>query len=98
MVAQKHSSRGSLGLHETSGLRILDIGAGPGYFIAAARASGYDCCGIDVPDTYFTTLERRVYSELLESIGCRRFVTRLRSSVSFYCRFMARNTISSLLF
>jgi SAM-dependent methyltransferase len=63
-----------LGLHESSGLRILDIGAGPGYFIAAARALGHDCRGIDVAESCFTPLERRVYSELLESLNCRQHV------------------------
>jgi SAM-dependent methyltransferase len=63
-----------LGLHQTSGLRILDIGAGPGYFIAAAQALGHDCSGIDVEDSCFTPLERRVYSELLESLNCRQRV------------------------
>src|SRR6266481_560023 len=57
-----------LGLHEGAGLRILDIGCGPGYFIAAARALGHDCEGIDVPDSCFTPLERRVYSELLGAL------------------------------
>jgi SAM-dependent methyltransferase len=65
-----------LGLHETSGLRILDIGAGPGYFIAAARALGHDCRGIDVPESFFTSLERRVYSEMLESLNCQQHVAR----------------------
>ena len=60
-----------LGLHETSSLRMLDIGAGPGYFIAAARALGHQCEGIDVTDDFFTPIEKRVYSELLEAMNCR---------------------------
>ena len=64
-----------LGLHKASGLRILDIGAGPGYFIAAARALGHECRGIDVPDSWFTPLERQVYSELLEALNCRQYVS-----------------------
>jgi len=64
-----------LGLHEACGLRILDIGSGPGYFIAAARALGHDCRGIDVPDPCFTPLERQVYTELLHALNCRHFVS-----------------------
>jgi SAM-dependent methyltransferase len=64
-----------LGLHHTSGLRILDIGAGPGYFIAAARALGHDCRGIDVPDSCFTPLERQVYTGLLQALNCRQYVS-----------------------
>jgi SAM-dependent methyltransferase len=59
-----------LGLHKQSGLRLLDIGAGPGYFIAAARALGHDCTGIDVPESYFSPLELRVYSDLLKALKC----------------------------
>lgn len=64
-----------LGLHATSGLRILDIGSGPGYFIAVARALGHDCRGIDVADSCFTSLERQVYAELLEGLNCRKYVS-----------------------
>jgi len=64
-----------LGLHETSGLRILDIGCGPGYFIAAARALGHECQGIDVPDSWFTPMERHVYTELLQALNCRQYVS-----------------------
>lgn len=63
-----------LGLHKASGLRILDIGAGPGYFIAAARALGHDCVGIDVAESCFTPLERQVYSEVLTALNCRQHV------------------------
>ena len=68
---------GQLGLHEGRALDILDIGCGPGYFIAAARALGHDCRGIDVPDSFFTPVERRVYSELLSALGCSQYVSPL---------------------
>jgi SAM-dependent methyltransferase len=64
-----------LGLHKTPRLRILDIGAGPGYFIAAARALGHECIGIDVPDSCLTPLELRVYTELLNALNCRQHVS-----------------------
>jgi SAM-dependent methyltransferase len=66
-----------LGLHKARPLRILDIGAGPGYFIAATRALGHECFGIDVPESYFTQLELRVYSEMLEAFYCRQYVSPL---------------------
>ena len=37
--------------------RILDIGCGPGYFLAGALACGHDCYGIDAPETILTTVE-----------------------------------------
>lgn len=68
---------GSLGLHESSALRILDIGCGPGYFLAAASASGHECYGIDVPATIMTAVEQRVYSELLASLSLQDHVSPL---------------------
>lgn len=59
-----------LGLHNSSGLRVLDIGCGPGYFVALARALGHDCYGVDAPASYLTDVEREVYASLLEALGC----------------------------
>lgn len=64
-----------LGLHKAQPLRILDIGAGPGYFLAATRALGHECFGLDVPESYFTPLELHVYSEMLEAFHCRPLVS-----------------------
>jgi SAM-dependent methyltransferase len=66
-----------LGLHRTQGLRIMDIGCGPGYFLAAARALGHECAGTDVPASCFNPVERRVYAEILEATGCRSCVSPL---------------------
>jgi SAM-dependent methyltransferase len=60
---------GALGLHNSKPLRILDIGCGPGYFIAAALACGHDCYGIDAPNAILTTIEQRVYSEMLGALA-----------------------------
>jgi SAM-dependent methyltransferase len=60
-----------LGLHTTPGLRILDIGCGPGYFMAVARALGHECDGIDAPEACLTAVERRVYAGLTEALKCR---------------------------
>ncbi|HZD32190.1 MAG TPA: methyltransferase domain-containing protein [Candidatus Angelobacter sp.] len=56
---------GRLGLHHSRPLRILDIGCGPGYFLAAARGCGHDGFGIDAPANILSDVENRVYSELL---------------------------------
>jgi SAM-dependent methyltransferase len=61
---------GALGLHNSKPLRMLDIGCGPGYFLAAALACGHDCYGIDAPETILTQVEARVYGEMLASLGC----------------------------
>lgn len=61
---------GKLSLHTSAPLRIMDIGCGPGYFLAAARACGHDCHGVDAPPDILTNVERRVYAELLGALGC----------------------------
>jgi len=61
---------GALALHRSPPLRILDIGCGPGYFLAAALACGHDCYGIDAPATVMTDVEARVYSEMLAALSC----------------------------
>ncbi len=61
---------GRLSLHKTAPLRMLDIGCGPGYFLAAANECGHECYGIDAPSNILTDVERRVYSELLGALGC----------------------------
>jgi SAM-dependent methyltransferase len=65
-----------LGLHCSGTRRIFDIGAGPGYFIAVGRALGHYCQGIDVPEDLLSSLEQRVYSSLLRSLGCAGCVSR----------------------
>ena len=59
----------ALGLHHSKPQRILDIGCGPGYFLAAAMACGHDCYGIDAPETILTEVEARVYSEMLGALS-----------------------------
>ena len=67
----------SLGLHTASGLRILDIGCGPGFFLALGRALGHQCYGVDAPDSYLTPVERDVYTTLTEAFHCRQAVSPL---------------------
>jgi SAM-dependent methyltransferase len=61
---------GGLALHRSPPLRILDIGCGPGYFLAAALACGHGCYGIDAPATVLTEVEARVYGEMLAALSC----------------------------
>jgi hypothetical protein len=61
---------GSLSLHRSRPLRILDVGCGPGYFMAAVLACGHDCYGIDAPVGVLTDVEARVYGELLAAMSC----------------------------
>lgn len=61
---------GRLGLHRMQRLSILDIGCGPGYFLAAASACGHEVYGIDAPVSVLTGVEERVYSVMLKALGC----------------------------
>lgn len=65
---------GALSLEGSSPLRILDIGCGPGYFLAMARAAGHECLGIDAPSQELSAVELRVYSELLAALYCSSYV------------------------
>ena len=68
---------GALGLHNAKPRRVLDIGCGPGYFMAAALACGHDVYGIDAPETILTSVEARVYSEMLASLSIEKRVAPL---------------------
>jgi len=67
-----------LGLHTQQTLRILDIGTGPGYFMAIAKALGHECVGLECPEPLLSPLEQAVYSRLLDSLRCRSAVVRHR--------------------
>ncbi len=58
-----------LSLQDAEPMRILDIGCGPAYFLAAARACGHEVYGVDIPHDLMTPVERRVYSELLAAMA-----------------------------
>jgi SAM-dependent methyltransferase len=60
-----------LGLHEAQRRRILDIGCGPGFFMAVARSLGHDCEGVDAPESHLSAVERRVYGGLTQALKCR---------------------------
>src|SRR5580698_15043 len=67
----------ALGLYHSKRVRILDIGCGPGYFLASAMACGHDCYGIDAPASILTKVEARVYSEMLGALSIDRRVSPL---------------------
>jgi len=66
-----------LGLDTASALRVLDIGCGPAYFLAVARALGHQCYGVDAPDTVLSPVERDVYTTLVDVFQCREVVSPL---------------------
>jgi SAM-dependent methyltransferase len=68
---------GELGLDTATGLRILDIGCGPAFFVAVTRALGHETEAVDAPQAYMTAVEQRVYSGLIEILKCERYVTPL---------------------
>lgn len=68
---------GALSLHTSIPLRILDIGCGPGYFLAAAAECGHQCYGVDAPANVLSEVENRVYSETRAALACDRYVSPL---------------------
>jgi SAM-dependent methyltransferase len=66
-----------LGLHTSEPLRILDIGCGCGYFVAATRALGHDCHGVDVPPHLMSVVEQKVYPKLLDIFECAPYASEL---------------------
>lgn len=58
------------GLHASRGRRILDLGCGPGYFLAACRHLGHEALGIDIPENLFSDTERLVYGRMFLAHRC----------------------------
>lgn len=57
----------------TTGRRLLDVGAGDGYFLEAARRAGFDCVGTDVSERLAETARARagvpVHVGQLQALG-----------------------------
>jgi len=66
---------GALSLQTSVPRRILDIGCGPGYFLAATQACGHQCYGIDAPADILSEVENRVYREMLAALACDQYVS-----------------------
>lgn len=60
-----------LDLHKSSPKRILDLGCGPGYFMAVARHLGHDVVGLDLGDF-------EVFNELIKIQNLPRVVHRIQ--------------------
>lgn len=60
-----------LGLHSSPALRILDLGAGAGYFVAAARQLGHCAIGLDRLPQDMTLVESIIYAEIPTALGVR---------------------------
>lgn len=58
-----------VGLAGQRGLRVLDLGCGPGYFLHVCRGFGHEGIGIDLPDEALSPLERHVFSEMSSLLG-----------------------------
>jgi SAM-dependent methyltransferase len=59
-----------LGLHRPPPLRILDLGCGPGWFLAAGMYFGHEATGVDLPDAMMRERDRIVYTEVPRALKC----------------------------
>ena len=59
-----------MGLHQTKGLKVLDIGCGPGWFLAVANHLGHDCTGMDLPLEMIRPEDRLAYTAVPEILHC----------------------------
>ena len=66
---QKYRIFHSLGLHQASKTRILDLGSGGGHFLALSQFAGHDCVGLDE--------ENPLFAKLCELMNVRREVSRI---------------------
>lgn len=61
-----------VGLHTGHSRRVLDLGCGPGYFLAACRHFGHQALGTDIPEDLFSDTERFVYKQMFLAHRCRK--------------------------
>lgn len=62
----------NLELHKAAAKRILDLGCGSGYFVAAARHLGHDVIGLDLDEV-------EIFNELVEVLNITRVVYRINA-------------------
>jgi len=60
-----------LGLHQKKGLRIIDIGCGPGFFLKTCDYFGHSATGLDLPFSFMTSIQQWVYEELPSVLKCK---------------------------
>ena len=70
-----------LGLHECSGLKILDVGSGPALFTFICGLCGHDAVGLDRPLAEARADEALVYSLLPKTLGVRTIRERIEAFV-----------------
>lgn len=58
------------GLHLERGLRILDLGCGPTWFLLVAGYFGHQAMGVEIPTSELNTADRTVYQELPQITQC----------------------------
>jgi SAM-dependent methyltransferase len=61
---------GYLGLHRQLGYSIVDLGTGPGFFIAVSKHLGHDCIGLDLPNDRLSAETVRRYEAFLKVLDC----------------------------
>ncbi len=71
-----------VGLHRNPGRRVLDLGCGPGYFLAVCRYFGHEAIGIDIPEECFSEVERLVYREMFRVHHCDKHAFLIRPYVA----------------
>jgi len=59
-----------LGLADSRGLRILDVGCGAGFFIAVAKHFQHDCLGTDIPAERIAAPVAKTYDTCLRAFRC----------------------------
>ena len=79
------------GLRGRTPLRILDIGCGGGYFVAAARYLGHACDGTEVPARFLSPTIAAAYADVSARCGSRRCASS-GSSRTRRSRFRRRTT------
>jgi SAM-dependent methyltransferase len=59
-----------LNLHQDRGLKVLDIGCGPAWFLAVANHLGHECTGMDLPLEMLRPEDRPAYSTIPQILHC----------------------------
>jgi len=65
-------------LHLHQRLRILDIGCGPGWFLAVCRYFGHESTGVDIPFADMEQEDRNVYRNLTAILNCYKRIIRYK--------------------
>jgi hypothetical protein len=61
---------GYLGLHRRAPMEIVDLGTGPGFFVAVAKYLGHRCIGYDLPLERLSSETAEAYQLFLSALRC----------------------------